>query len=167
MAKKKTKREIKREAGVERKTTLKRKVPLGIKLIAVLFLIMAVLSVVNGVIYTLGRTEIASALQEEILQSGADSASVQSMIPIIVWGIIGVYFLGGVIYLVLGIGLWKIKRWARITTIILAILSIAVGLFAIKVIFSDWMSAAKFVATIIIAAYLLFSKEIKNAFAKR
>lgn len=166
MAKKKAKEEVKKEVKTAEKRAIKRKIPIGIKIIAILFLALAVLSVYNGIIYNSGKAEIASALQEELLQSGADNAAAQSMIPIIVGAIICWYFLGAVIYLILGIGLWKLKRWARIITIILSILSVAASLFVIGAIFSNWMSATKFIATIIIAVYLLFSKEIKEAFAK-
>lgn len=166
MAKKKAKKEIKKEAKIAERAVAGKKIPLGIKIIAVLFTALAILSAFNGIMYNSGKAEMTIALQEELLQSGADSATAQSVIPIIVGMILWFYFLAAIVYIILGIGLWKLKRWARVTTIILSILSIAASFFVIRAIFGNWASAAKFIATIIIAAYLLFSREVKAAFAK-
>jgi uncharacterized membrane protein (DUF2068 family) len=164
MVKKSVKKELKAEA---KKTAIKRQIPLGIKIICIVFLAMAVLSAYNGFMYASNKAEITSTLQEQLLQAGADSATAQSIIPMIIGIIIGGYFLGVIVYLILGAGLWKLKRWARIITIILAILSIIASLLVISAIFSSWLSAVKFIATIAILIYLLFSREVKEAFAKK
>ena len=129
-------------------------VPVGAKIIAVLNYIGAVLLLISGI--------------SAIVSSGIKASYISSIVPItlgpglfVVMGIILIAL--AVLFFFLGRGLWKGQQWARIVEIVLAIIGVIsaiVGMFQ-GAITSNIVSL---VIDAIIGGYLLFSKQVKEAF---
>jgi len=130
-------------------------VPVGVKVIAVLYYISAVLSVIMGILLMVG----SAALTPYIDSLGGLAGILGG--ALIVLGIIIIAF--GVLAFFIGRGLWKAKKWARIVAIIIAALGVLSGI--ISLIQGDFGSILGLVINAIIGGYLLFSKGVKAAFA--
>lgn len=67
----------------------------------------------------------------------------------------------GVLYLIVGIGLWKLKKWGKISAIILSGFVIIVSLYALMIIF-HWAILSLLVLNIIFLVCLFFIHKKKN-----
>ena len=127
--------------------------PVGVKIISVLYYIGAALELIFGILFFVGAGTIAK--QFPLL--GALGS--------------GLFIVGGIILLGLAVlsffvgkGLWKGKKWSRIVAIIFAILGVLFALLGMV----QGQVASNIISLIISAAiggYLLFSSSVKSAFA--
>jgi len=129
-------------------------VPLGVKVISVLYYLAAVFFVVSGLAFFVGAGMVETLAIEY---------------PFIAMLGSSLFVLGGILFIALAVltffvgrGLWKVKPWARMTAIVIAILMI---IMAIVEIFQGQVDALlSFAIQLIIAGYLLFNKEVKRIF---
>jgi len=131
-------------------------VPTGVKVIAVLYYIGAVLGVIFGLLLLVGAG-MTSTIANQIPLLGTLGA--------------GLFVVGGIIMIGLGIlgffvgrGLWQARPWARIVAIIFAALG---TLTAIISMIQGNISGniLNLVIQLVIGGYLLFSNNVKQAFA--
>ncbi len=131
------------------------KVPVGAKIISVLYYISAVVLVILGILLLVGAGMVGSLLGS-IPRIGVFGTSL-----FIVLGIIMIAL--GVLCFFVGRGLWKGKQWARIVAIILAILGI-IGAVMGMVQGNVSGNIVSLIIHLIIGGYLLLSKGVKQAF---
>lgn len=131
-------------------------VPTGVKIIAVLYYIGAVLGIIFGLLFLVGAG-MMSSIADKIPLLGAFGAGLFIIGGIIMIGL-------GVLNLFIGIGLWKARSWARTVAIIFAVLGILMSIiFMIQGNIAG--NIFNLVIQLIIGGYLLFSKNVKEAFA--
>lgn len=128
----------------------KKEVPAGVKIISVLYYIGAGLSVLAAIGFIIAGSKLADIPILSIF-SGLVFAAVIGFIAMAILD----FFLGR--------GLWRAQKWARIVVIILAILAFIGAV--INLVRGQLNSIISLVVTAIIGGYLLFSKEVKQAFA--
>ncbi len=128
-------------------------VPTGVKVISVLYYIGA------GLLFLLGLAAIFGA--------GAFVTMLSQLGPLAALGT-GMFIVMGIIMIGLAVlsffiarGLWNGRSWARIVAIILAALSIINGVYSIAQGMGGWVGL---VIQLIIGGYLLFNKDVKEAF---
>lgn len=133
-----------------------RSVPTGVKVIAILYYIGAVLGIIFGLLFLVGAGAIGS---------------IASQIPVLGALGAGLFVVGGIILIGLGVfgffvgrGLWKARPWARIVAIIFAILGILMAIISM-IQGSIASNIFNFVIQVVIGGYLLFSNNVKQAFA--
>jgi hypothetical protein len=126
--------------------------PVGVKVISILYYVCSVLAVIGGII-AIGLSGFADQLPYSIEYLGVFLA------------------LGGILAIVMGVvsffvarGLWNLKNWARIVVIIFAILGILdAGAGIARGLYGSGVGGI--IIDLIIAGYLIFSEEVKQAFA--
>ena len=134
--------------------------PTGVTILAILAFIGAGCLVLGCLLFLLGGAMMSSmsAFPRFGMMAGMGSA------------ILGVIFLGlAALYLVIGLGLWKLHDWARILTIVLAGLGLLVNGFAIlgplmtfHIIFVIWRAIILGLDVWVIV--YLFQPHVKRAF---
>jgi len=131
-------------------------VPTGVKVIAVLYYIGAVLGIIFGLLFLVG-TGMMGSIANQIPLLGALGA--------------GLFVVGGIIMIGLGVlgffvgrGLWKARPWARIVAIIFAALGILMAVISM-IQGSIASNIFNLVIQLVIGGYLLFSNNVKQAFA--
>ncbi|MCP8309884.1 MAG: hypothetical protein L6M37_04105 [Candidatus Methylarchaceae archaeon HK02M1] len=133
-------------------TTSKVERPLGVAILAVLGIILSILVIIGSVMLIVSVPFLADFIEAAIAQYG--------MIPIVDIGwilaflaIIGaVSLVIGVIWFILGWGLWNGKNWARIIVIVFSILGIIGGL--LPLVYLDVSGLVVVVIDIIVIYYL-------------
>ena len=131
-------------------------VPVGVKVIAVLYYIGAVLGLIFGILFIAGSGSISS-IETQIPGLSALGASL-----FIVAGIILIAL--GVLGFFIGRGLWKARHWARIVAIIFACLGTVLGILGV-IQGAIAQNIIGLIISVIIAGYLIFSNKVKEAFA--
>ena len=141
----------------------KKKTPLGIKIISIVYLIGAVTSIALAILFFLKNSVVTTAFP------GYDQLEPKAFI------------FGGVLFLLLSIfatiisvGLWKRWRWTRWTIIILHSLGILMVILDLILFNTQGQSTTIFLTREIIGIavnttillYLLLSKKVKLAFSK-
>ncbi len=133
-------------------------VPTGVKVIAVLEYIGAVILLLFALLFF-----VASAFIEGVLQSAGFNALPSGAGAAIAIGVGVLFLVLAVLGFFIGRGLWNGKNWARflaiafsVVWIILDVMSIASGQFG---------SILSLALNALIGGYLLFSKEVKAAFS--
>lgn len=132
-------------------------VPVGAKIISVLYYIGAVASVIVGILLLVGAGFIGSYVED----LSVPGVAMLGTAMFIVGGIILIAL--AVLEFFVGRGLWKGRNWARIVAIVLAILGIISAILSI--IQASYGSIVSLIIHAIIGGYLLFSKNVKSAFA--
>jgi hypothetical protein len=148
-----------------------KKFPVGVRIIAVLFCIIAVLGILFGLLLIFMSEVLGNFLNTtQILSTfGSISTVVETAlsifgpIPIIIGIII---FAFSVITLFVGIGLWKAKRGPRILTIIFGFIALIISV--ITIINADltggMIGIIGLVVSSIIPLYLLFNQRVREVF---
>ncbi|GIU68746.1 MAG: hypothetical protein KatS3mg001_596 [Candidatus Pacearchaeota archaeon] len=129
-------------------------VPTGVKIIAVLYYIGAVILIVFGLLplFAIGREAIALTLGIIILPA------------LIMLGL-------GIFSFFIGRGLWKGRNWARIIAIIVSVLGAITGILGVAIgailMFPSSLTTSliSIAINVLIGSYLLFNKKVKQAFA--
>jgi hypothetical protein len=130
------------------------KIPVEVKVISVLYYVLAVLSLIFGILFLVGAGAIGEYTQQ------IPALAVLGTGLFIVLGIIVIAF--AVLDFFIGRGLWKGKNWARIIAIIIAILGFISALLSL--VDGQFLSIISLVIHGLIGGYLLFSKEVKKTF---
>ena len=78
---------------------------------------------------------------------------------------LGIIFIAiGVFGFFVGMGLWKLKQWARIAVIVLSLISVISSLYGLVMMKSIVSNIITILINGAIAYYLIFVKEAKEAF---
>ena len=126
--------------------------PLGVKIISILYYVCSVLAIIGGII-AIGLSGFADSLPYDVEYLG---------IKLIFGGIFAIIM--GIVSFFVAKGLWNLKNWARIVVIIFAALGILdAGTGIARGFYATGFTGV--VVDVIIAAYLIFSEEVKKAFA--
>lgn len=137
--------------------------PMGVKMIAILYWIMA-----GGMVFA---SVAALFIQIPFITSFGETSGL-SFIP---FAFLGVLLIIALIPFLIGLGLWKGKNGWRVTAIVFATLGILSALFALAQVVDSGLSDSiqalvSLVANLFIsgwiAGYLLFSKKVKSCFVK-
>ena len=131
--------------------------PVGIKIISVLYYIGTALELLFGILLLVGAGTIAS----KIPFFGAAASGFFSGFFIV----LGIILIGlAVLSFFVGRGLWKGQKWARIVAIIFAVIGV---LFAVLGMVQGQIvsNVISLVISAVIGGYLWFSSEVKTAFA--
>lgn len=133
-----------------------KEIPVGVKIIAVLYYIGAVLSAILGILSIVGAGFVASLIPA----LGALGAGIMIAVGILLIGL-------AVLWFFMGRGLWRAQPWARILVIIFAIIGVIMAI--IQMITFGAISLVSNIISLIINAvigwYMLFNAEVKKAFA--
>jgi len=134
-----------------------KKVPVGVQVASILFYISAGLCALLGLFFIIGANMLVSL----VVDSTPEIASIITG-PIFI--IIGIILIGiGVLSFFVGRGLWKLKPWARILAIILAIVCIIYTVYTMIKSFA-FIQIIDLIIGGFIAIYLIFGNEAKKAF---
>ena len=96
--------------------------PTGVTIISILCFIGAAFCVLGGILMIAGGGFMASLMNQQGGQGSAGAAGILAGLGAAVG--VGIIIVGGV-YALVGMGLWKLKEWARITSIVLLGIGIA------------------------------------------
>jgi len=127
--------------------------PTGVKVISILYYIGAALELLFAILLFVGAGTIAS----KIPIIGALGAGLFVVLGVILIGL-------AVLSFFVGRGLWKGQKWSRIVAIIFAALGVLFGIIGMV----QGQIVSNIVGLVIsgaIGGYLLFSNEVKTAFA--
>ena len=134
-------------------------IPIGVKIISILYYIGAVIGIIFGLLFIFGGSFLKAG---SFLKSSLGFIGALGSIFFIVMGII---FVGlGVLGFFIGRGLWKVKSWARILAIIFACLGVLLAVISMiqgKIVSNIF----NLVINLVIGGYLLFSNSVKEAFS--
>jgi len=132
----------------------KKVIPTGVKIISVFYWIGGVLGILFGVLLLIGAGTIIE--QIPLLSSIGESIFIIGGIIMLIFGILNVF---------IGRGLWKAQRWTRILVIIFSFLAI---ISAVYFIINGGVinGILNLLINGLICGYLLFSKNVKEAFAR-
>jgi len=132
-----------------------KEIPIGVKIISIVYYVAAGLALIMAIMLFTGAAYVNSIL---------------GSIPLInILGILGsgLFVFGGIASLLSGVlsffigrGLWKLKNWARIFVIIFACIGVLIGIFSLF----SWGAIVMLAVNGAIGGYLIFSKEVKEAF---
>jgi hypothetical protein len=140
--------------------------PAGVIVIAILYFIGAALCLIGGLLFIAGGGLLATIMS----QSGQASASPLAGIMAGLGAVAGIIFLAfGVIDLLVGIGLIKLKNWARIVAIVFSAIGAVFQLFGILGSLSHFNVGAMVFPVVFLAIYALIiwyllKPEVKAAF---
>src|SRR5215468_3422012 len=140
--------------------------PVGVTIIAILVLIGAAFCILGGIGMMFGGGMLATIMSQQQAQGSAAGAGVLAGL-----GAVGgiVMLVIAVLYLLVGIGLWKLKNWARLVTVILTAIGAVFQLFILVTlllhfnIFSVMVTAVVLAIQALIIWYLLRA-DVKAAF---
>jgi len=90
-------------------------------------------------------------------------AEISSILNVVLF-IIGILpFLFSIFFIFVGIGLWTGKNWARISEIVISIITVVLSI--ISFIRGDFLEVFTIILFSLIAGYLLFNKDVKKTFS--
>ncbi len=144
----------------------KKQIPAGVMIIAIMGFISCAIFLIGGIIFILGGiifsiNPITIEFPPEIPAQIA-SAMNQVLVPaLFIMGLILV--ISTLIIFFISRGLWRLKNWARITVIILSVLMAVSAFFSIMG--GELKSLLGLAINVIVAAYLIFSENVKNSFS--
>jgi hypothetical protein len=101
--------------------------PVGVTILAVLYFLGAVCCVLAGILMILGGGFIATLISQQAQGAGVGAGVLAGLGAAL--GVVILIF--AAVDVLLGWGLWKLKNWARIVTIVLAAIGIAGALFGL------------------------------------
>lgn len=156
MAKKKKSLKSKKSEEIKETKDLN-KMPVGVQIISVYYYLLAAFYVIIGLFVILGANAIATLLVE----ASPDLAAVLTGSLMTILGVVLIGF--AVLCFFIGRGLWKLKAWAKIVTIILALIGI-IGIVYTIISGFGWFQIIRLAINGAIAWYLLFCKEAKGVF---
>jgi hypothetical protein len=137
--------------------------PTLVKVISILHYIAGGIALILGILFIAGSSFVGTLLAEAV-STGAEGIGPASIVvgPMLI--VLGVFIIiAAAIDVLLGWGLWKLKKWARIIVIVFACCGVLGGI--ISVIGNPLMGAFNIIISGLIGGYLIFSKEVKTAFA--
>ena len=131
-------------------------IPKGIKIISIMYYAGAVVSLLFGIFMLIGAGTMSTIIAKVPLLAlmGASMFVILGIFMIVV----------GLITFFLARGLWKLKQWARVVTIILLIISILLAIFSIATT-GVLGGISNLVFNLVVVGSLLFSSKVKSAFS--
>ena len=133
-------------------------VPTGVKVIAVLYYISAVIGIILGLLFLVGGGMIG------FIASQIPLFGIFGMLGSALFVVVGIILIGlSILNFFIGRGLWKAQPWARIVAIIFAALGILMAI--IFIVQGNIINIFTLVIELVIGGYLLFNKKAKEAFA--
>jgi hypothetical protein len=139
-----------------------KQVPVGVKAISILFYIGTILCIILGISMIFGAKAMVTSLLVSNPGMGLESIPEGLMVTLI--AVIGVLAIGaGIFSFFIGKGIWKLKRWARITAIVLSIIGFLSTILSAVLNFKLNL-ILNFLIDGFIGGYLLFNKDAKKAF---
>lgn len=141
----------------KRITESKKDVPWQVKTIAILNYIGAGFSAILGLLLIFGANGIVTSL----ISTSPELAGILTSGIIILFGIIILAF--GVLAFFIGRGLWRLKLWAKIVTIIFAIGGFLLAIVSVFTAFR-WSLIINLIVYGFIGGYLIFDKESRRIF---
>jgi len=127
-----------------------KKVHILIKAISIINFITAVILFLTGLI-------LLSIMVQNM------RAEISSILNVVLF-IIGILpFLFSIFFIFVGIGLWTGKNWARISEIVISIITVVLSI--ISFIRGDFLEVFTIILFSLIAGYLLFNKDVKKTFS--
>ncbi|MGY4884382.1 MAG: DUF2127 domain-containing protein [Nanobdellota archaeon] len=161
MAKKKqTRKKSTSTRAKQEKVARKEHLPMGVKVVSVLYYIWAILWIGFGLLVALGATIIINYLISLFPQLETVSYGTLVVVGIIV-GLVLVAL--GILEFFVARGLWKLKPWARVTAILLSALAIINSVLALTASF-DSVQIVRLIVDGGIIAYLMLSKEARRLY---
>lgn len=147
----------------------KKSVPAGVKVISILYYLGATLLIIFGLLLIFvslfmgaGTSAVSETVSDtQIAGMVANILAVGSILFIIV-AIISIIW--AVLSIIIGIGLWRARKWARIVAIMIGMLGI-LSSFGFFVIESYILGILFMIYYLVGVGYLIFSKKVKEAFA--
>jgi hypothetical protein len=168
---------------LKKPVVVQKEAPAGIKALAILYYINAAMMVIFTIFIIILATFIIAylpAFESEIISSAELSgASGAEIIPLLTSGFIIFFaaililiFLGSaIIDVIIGRGLWKLRKWARILVLVFT----GIGALSSLAILPAYAWAGRFISigmtlvsmavNLLIFLYLLLNKEVKEAFS--
>ena len=134
----------------------KRKAPLGIKIISIIYYIASFLYLAIAIVAFFKQDIISELSKLELLP-------VMNSDTIIIFGIF--FLLLSILSFFIARGLLKFQMWARIALLGICALNIVGGIFSILE--GNYLSAINLLFNLIIACYLIFSRKVKEAFSQK
>ena len=140
--------------------------PGGVTVIAILDFIGAALCLLMGILSVVGA---GAGIMGAMGQGGQGAAAGGGVLAVIAGFITVFAFVGAAISALLGWGLWKLKNWARLITIVFAIIGVLFGLFGLFGVLAHFNVFALVVTLIPLAinaliAWYLLQKDVAAAF---
>jgi len=144
---------------IEKKIETRKTKPFGVKVIATYYIIVAAINILLGLIMCVFSKKASNI----IISRGASIPDITLFSPklVVIIGLVLILF--GLIGLLLGRGLWNLKKWARMAIMILALIAFFGSLINIIAQF-ELSAIVGIVIYGFIAGYLIFSKEVKAVF---
>jgi len=142
-----------------------KKIPVGVKVISVLYFLIALVFLGFGLLMTILAKPMHDALPEL-----AAAYNTPAFATISIWVVIGIglaFLAVSTVSFFVGLGLWKGKKWARTLAVIFAILEVVQGITGI---FQEsqmalWIGISHLVVGGLILAYLSLNKKVKRIFS--
>jgi hypothetical protein len=157
----------------EQPSSTKKTVPAGIKVISVLYYIVAVIEFLSAVLIIAISSFLANpykAINPELTQPGGSSAVLAGLSTVIIVLLV-IFFLGfAILSYRIGKDLRNLKQWARITALVLTGLSSVCSLVIIpfRILTNNTTQAIMSIITLgislLIFLYLLIHPKVKEAF---
>jgi len=136
------------------------RVPLGVKIISVIYYINAGLFALFGLLIAIGANAIVSYLVTAV----PELATIKYGTLLAIGVLLGIIMIGiGVLSFFIGKGLWKLKQWARVLVLIFLVLGILSVIFSMMRSF-EFANVVGIVIDVLIGGYLIFNKEVRKAF---
>lgn len=133
--------------------------PMGIKVISTYYIIVSVLTVIVGLIISL----FPSKIRDYVITATPEFASIEATLAINAIMYTGIFFIiFGIFGTILGLNLFKVKNWARLTIILFTLFGFFMALMGL--ISGQWSNIVGLLINGFIAWYLIFNKKCKDAF---
>lgn len=139
--------------------------PVGVTILAVLYFLGAVFCLLGGIGMMMGGGMMATLLTQQGQGSGGAAGLMAGLGAAL--GVVILIF--AALDALLGWGLWKLKNWARIITIVLMVISIGLQLFGLVGILAHFNLFSLILSVVFIAIYAwivwyLLQPNVKAAF---
>ena len=139
--------------------------PVGVTILAVLYFLGAVFCLLGGIGMMMGGGMMATLLNQQGQGSGGAAGLMAGLGA--AFGVVILIF--AALDALLGWGLWKLKNWARIITIVLMVISIGLQLFGLVGILAHFNLFSLILTVVFVAIYAwivwyLLQPNVKAAF---
>ncbi len=140
--------------------------PVGVTVLAILDFIGAALCLLTGILSVVGA---GAGILGAMGQGGQGAAAAGGIMAAVAASITVFAFVGAAIAALLGWGLWKLKNWARLITIVFAVIGVLLELFALIGVFAHFNVVALIITLVPLAIYALVAwyllrKDVAAAF---
>ncbi len=133
--------------------------PLGKKVISTYYVIVSVLTILLGII----MATIPSTIKDFIVSGAPELATLEASAIVGAITILGAFFIVfGILGIVIGLSLFKLKSWARYTVIFFSLFGFFMAMLGL--VSGQWSNLVGLFINGFIAWYLITNKEVKKVF---